>query len=139
MGLRRMLVAVGMVAAMSSPAWAWEVVDISYSTTVTRVLDVGSYNGRGSISLAEAPAAQCVAVAGRSALPAALYDESWIALPSPGPGGSSGISSTMLSVAMFARAQNLQVRVTFVLFNGECQVTDIRTCADAACGLPAAP
>jgi hypothetical protein len=115
-------------------AQAWEQVplDPGYQSTVTRVLDVARTPWGPAVALAESPAAACAVLRGTpGARP--LYGDAWLVVDGNNPGEA-------LAVALAAKAQNLQVRVTVWNVNGQCKITDLRTCTDAAaCALPPAP
>lgn len=131
--IHRSLLALGLTFGTASAAHAWEPVPgTAYFMTVTRVTDVGAYSGAPNVALADAPGPVCVAQNARG-LVALGYSDHWIGL---GPNGDAGQS--MLSVAMFARAQNLPVAVLMEARNGgQCAVLDIHTCADPTSCVPA--
>ena len=136
--IHRCLLALGLTLGTASAAHAWEPVprEPSYQTTVTRVLDVARGQWGPAVALAESPAAGCAALSPPGRLND-FYGDAWVLFQRQENGTAN--AGEMLAVALAARAQNLQVRIILVNWNGECVVAEIRTCSDpVACALPPA-
>lgn len=137
--MRRCLLALGLTFGTVSAAHAWEPgprEPPAYQTTVTRVLDVARGQWGPAVALAESPAPGCAALSP----PARLndyYGDAWVLFQRQENGTAN--AGEMLAIALAARAQNLQVRIFLMNWNGECVVSEIRTCSDpVACALPPA-
>lgn len=124
------------------PAMAWEPWpgnEADAWTTITTITEIGMVNrGLSYIVVAEPLPATCPSYApayGRQ------FRDDWLGLiTSLVQGGApTPVVPQSLSVAMFARAQNVQVRVTIggAAPNSFCHISAISTCFDANhCALP---
>lgn len=129
------------VSLASGPALAWDPTPAGpgIETTVTTIVEVGLLTDGAFLVVAEALPADCPHL---HAVNPTLNDK-WLGILGPALGGNPGseVFARYLSLAMFARAQNVRVRVTIggVAPNSQgCYIQTISTCFDANnCVLPA--
>jgi len=130
--------ALGLLGA--GPARAWEPDPVrgpGYYTGVVRLLDIGFLRASTYLALTDDPGAFCAANRNPDADATIWFGPAWVKLLP-----EQGDMSRFLSVAMWAKAQNVQLRVFFAVNanNRSCEVFSFRTCADAAaCAYPPPP
>lgn len=134
--------ALGLLGA--GPARAWEPDPLGppgYFTGVVRVLDIGpGGNGFATfVALSDDPATLCAAQ--RTSNAESLlgqYGPAWVHFDNNLPANAV---ASWLSTLMWARSQNIQVRVFLRAVEREsCVIVSFRTCADAAaCAYPPPP
>ncbi|MCK6575590.1 hypothetical protein L6V77_31435 [Myxococcota bacterium] len=134
--------ALGLLGA--GPARAWEPDPLrppGYYTGVVRVLDFAMQDNHILVALTDEPGALCAAQqTGNAQYLAQWAGPAWVPF-TENAGAGSGYWGQWLSTLLWAKSQNIQVRVFLRARPAEnCIITHFRTCADAAaCAYPPPP